>query len=85
MAYRIEFVPVANRQFRKLPRNIQARLRVRIDALSENPRPRGVEKLQGEDDLYRIRIGDYRVVYQIQDKVLLILVVKIGHRREIYR
>jgi mRNA interferase RelE/StbE len=85
MAYRIEFAPAADRQFRKLPRDIQARLKVRIDALMGNPRPRGVEKLQGEDDHYRIRIGDYRVIYQVLDKVLLILVVKIGHRREIYR
>ncbi len=85
MAYRIEFAPSANRQFRNLPRDVQSRLKIKIDALTDNPRPRRAEKLQGEEDLFRIRIGDYRVIYQVQDKVLLILVVKIGHRREIYR
>ena len=53
--------------------------------LAANPRPPGVEKLAGPDDFYRIRVGDYRIIYQIQDDVLMILVVKIGHRREVYR
>jgi len=85
MAYKIAFSPRADRQFRDLPQKVQARLKPRIDALTNNPRPRGVEKLQGEDNFYRIRIGDYRIIYQVQDKILLILVVKIGHRRDVYR
>ena len=56
-----------------------------ILALAENPRPPGCLKLSGEESLWRIRVGDYRVVYQVQDAVLLVLVVKLGHRREIYR
>jgi mRNA interferase RelE/StbE len=57
-----------------------------IDALEENPGPRGAEKIEGRKNLYRIRSGDYRIIYEIQGKILLllILVVKIGHRREVY-
>jgi mRNA interferase RelE/StbE len=61
------------------------RLRQSIKGLAENPRPPGSIKLQGEEELYRIRIGDYRIVYQIRDAVLVVLVVQIGHRRDIYR
>jgi mRNA interferase RelE/StbE len=75
MAYRVEFSPRAERQFRDLPRQLQARLKPRFDALAEQPRPPGVEKLSDAEDLYRIRVGDYRVIYQIQDQALVILVV----------
>jgi mRNA interferase RelE/StbE len=85
MTYRIEFVSQAAKQFRTLPSQLQERLKAKIDALSNNPRPYGVTKLAGEDDLYRIRGGDYRIIYTIQDEHLLILVVKIGHRRDVYR
>ena len=53
--------------------------------LANDPRPPGCDKLAGVENLYRIRVGDYRVVYQIRDEMLLVLVVKIGHRREVYR
>jgi mRNA interferase RelE/StbE len=53
--------------------------------LAENPRPHGVESLAGEKGLYRIRASDYRIVYQIRDDALLVLIVRIGHRREVYR
>jgi len=83
--YTITFVKRAERQFRALPREAQVRLKTRIDTLSEDPRPHGVEKLAAEDNLYRIRSGDYRVIYEIRDAELLILVAKVGHRREVYR
>ena len=83
--YRLEFTPGADQQLRKLPKQVQVRLRPHIDALAQNPRPSGIEKLKGEDNAYRLRVGDYRVLYEVQDKVLLVLVVKIGHRREVYR
>lgn len=85
MAYTIEFSARAERLFRDLPRKIQVRLTPRIDALAEDPRPQGAEKLSGEEDLYRLRVGDYRIIYQIQERALLILVVGVGHRREVYR
>ena len=85
MKYQIEFTPLAERQFKGFSRDIQIRLKKKIDSLSDNPRPSGVQKLAGEEDFYRIRIGDYRVIYQIRDKILFILILKIGHRREVYR
>jgi mRNA interferase RelE/StbE len=84
VTYRLEFTPAANRQFRKLPKQVQARLTSHIDALAQNPRPPGVEKRTGKDS-YRLRVGDYRILYEVQDKVLLVLVVRVGHRREVYR
>jgi mRNA interferase RelE/StbE len=85
MAYRIEFTHRACKQFKSLSREVQLRLRPRIESLAKNPRPRGVKKLADSESIYRLRDGDYRVVYQVQDKVLLVLVLKIGHRREVYR
>ena len=67
------------------PEKDQLRIRDRIDALAANPRPVDCKKLQGEDGLYRIRSGDYRVVYAIRDKQLLVLVVRIGDRKDVYR
>ena len=85
MAYAIEFVPSARRELRKLPREVQLKLNQRIDSLSLDPRPRGSKKLKGSDELWRVRVSDYRVVYEIRDKVLLVLVVRVAHRREVYR
>jgi mRNA interferase RelE/StbE len=85
MKYRIEFSPTAERQFKKLLKEVQARLKHRIDILAENPFPRGVKKLSAEEDLYRLRIGDYRIIYQVQGKALLILILKLWHRKNVYR
>jgi mRNA interferase RelE/StbE len=63
----------------------QRRIARTIDALAENPRPRRARKLEGIEELYRVRCGDYRIIYQIQDQRLLVLVVRIRHRREAYR
>ncbi|OQY55339.1 MAG: type II toxin-antitoxin system RelE/ParE family toxin [Candidatus Parabeggiatoa sp. nov. 2] len=84
MAYSIGFEPIALRQLNKLDRNIQARLRPKILALAENPRPHGVKKLRGYENTYRIRVGDYRIVYEIHDNVLWILIVEVGHRSDVY-
>ena len=85
MAYRIEFKPSAAKEFSQLPKNIQKRIAAKVNTLADNPRPRGVEKLEGRENRYRIRVGDYRVIYEIHDEVLLVLVVRIGHCREVYR
>ncbi|WP_019508086.1 type II toxin-antitoxin system RelE/ParE family toxin [Pleurocapsa sp. PCC 7319] len=85
MNYRIEFVKQAAKQFKKLSSSDRQRLKLKIDALTQDPRPNGVVKLSGPEDLYRIRVGDYRVIYNIQDNRLLVLILKIGHRRDIYR
>lgn len=85
MTYRVELTPRARRDLKSLPEEVQSRVQPYLDALAENPRPHGVKKLAGEDDTYRIRVGTYRILYQIQDKILLVLVVKIAPRREAYR
>jgi mRNA interferase RelE/StbE len=83
--YTVELTASAVKTLRDLPRIDQRKVAARIDALAENPRPPGVEKLEGADDLYRVRAGDYRIIYQIENKRLLVLVVRIGHRSEVYR
>lgn len=84
-AYRIEFLPSARRDLAALPKDIQRRIARRIDSLSDNPRPSGGAVLRGEEGLVRIRVGDYRVIYQVNDPVFSVLVAKIGHRRQIYK
>ena len=85
MAYSVVFATAAQRQFDKLPKPAQRRLGALIAQLADDPRPSGVVKLSGEEGLYRVRDGDYRAVYRIEDNRLLVLVVKVGHRRDIYR
>jgi mRNA interferase RelE/StbE len=85
MPYRVDVAKHAQRQIRNLAPQIQTRVMTRILALGNNPRSADVKRLAGEDDLYRIRVGDYRVIYTIEDDVLLVLVVSVGHRSEIYR
>ncbi|MCL5999563.1 MAG: type II toxin-antitoxin system RelE/ParE family toxin [Chloroflexi bacterium] len=84
MIYRLIILSSAERDIRKLPREIQARVTVRIEALKTNPRPHDVKKLEASDE-YRIRVGDYRVVYTIDDDIVTITIVRVGHRREVYR
>jgi mRNA interferase RelE/StbE len=85
VSYRIEFTPSAARTFRKLPALIQGRIAPKIDALAANPRPHGVEKMAGHENRYRVRVGEYRVIYVISDGSRLVTVAVIGHRREVYR
>ncbi|MGC8724846.1 MAG: type II toxin-antitoxin system RelE family toxin [Acidobacteriota bacterium] len=85
MAYRLELKPSAAKSLSKLPRAVQRAIAAVLEGLIENPRPRGVTKLAGAEDLYRVRAGDYRVVYTIRDQLLLVLVVRIAHRKEVYR
>jgi mRNA interferase RelE/StbE len=85
MSYRLEFTKPAAKQFKALPPPVQQRLQPTIEALATDPRPAGMVKLSGEADLYRIRVGEYRIVDTIQDDQLLVLVVVVAHRREVYR
>lgn len=76
----------ARRSIERLPRDVQERVRSRIDALAENPRPHGVKRLTGRTgDLLRLRVGDYRVIYRVEDARLVVVVVTVSHRREVYR
>jgi mRNA interferase RelE/StbE len=85
MTCHIEFTSSAGRDFSKLNREMQQRITAKVDGLADHPRPRGAEKLEGRENRYRIRVGDYRVIYEIQDEVLVVLIVRIGHRRDVYR
>ena len=83
MTYRVEVAPAVVRQMRKLDPAARRRIQAAIELLAENPRPQGARKLVGGDE-WRVRTGDYRVVYEIYDDVLLVLVIAVGHRRDIY-
>lgn len=76
--------PIAGRDLAALDKPAQRRVVARIEALASNPRPPGVTKLQGEANTWRIRVGAYRVLYTIEDGRRVVLVVRIGHRREVY-
>ena len=83
--YSIELRPAARRSLKKLEETVRQRVADAISELALEPRPDGVKKLQGAEDIYRIRVGSYRILYQIIDRELIILVVDVGHRGEIYR
>lgn len=84
MSYRIEVLPVAVRAIRKLPPEGKRRVQAVIELLSEEPRPPSSRKLTGRAE-WRVRTGDHRVLYRIEDDTLIVVVVDAGHRREIYR
>jgi mRNA interferase RelE/StbE len=83
--YDVQIAASAARALRKLDHQAQRRISHAIDSLALTPRPHGSQKLTGEDDLYRVRIGDYRIIYAIRDRQLIVLVVAVGHRRDVYR
>jgi mRNA interferase RelE/StbE len=85
MAYAIQFKPAALRQLEKLPRSIRNRIANKIETLADDPFPAGCKKLSGLPDTWRVRVGDYRVIYQLHHGTLLVLVLTVGHRREVYR
>ncbi len=85
MPYQVKVTPAAKRELGSLPRAVQVRIATKIGELSADPRPHGVKKLKGEQEVYRARVGDYRVVYQIDDGGRTVEVTAIGDRKEIYR
>ena len=83
--YRVEIARRAIKSIAKLPRKEQLRVRAAIDLLADDPRPPGCVAMAGEDSVYRVRIGDYRILYEVIDERLVIQVVRVGHRRDVYR
>jgi mRNA interferase RelE/StbE len=83
-SYRIEFATSVRKDFKNIPNQDVARILKRIEGLAENPRPPDSKKLSG-DDAMRIRIGVYRVIYEIRDDVLMVLILRVGHRKGVYR
>jgi mRNA interferase RelE/StbE len=84
MAHTVELSPLADRQLAKLPRQDQARIVAELETLAENPRPAGAKKLKGQDRTYRLRVGSYRIVYDVYDRLLWVLVLRVGHRKDVY-
>lgn len=85
MSYALEYKSSVKKELRKLTKHDRTAIVQKIQNLKNNPLPEGSAKLKGSNDLFRIRYGDYRVIYQLQKKVLLIIIIRIGHRREIYK
>ena len=83
-SYRLLIKPSAVKELEALPRKDRQRVVSRIQGLARTPRPAGCEKLSGSDR-YRVRQGDYRIIYSIEDVELVVLVVRVGHRRDVYR
>jgi len=83
-SYRILFTRSAAKELEEVPIKDRRRIVIRIGKLADDPRPMGAEKLSG-DDKYRLRQGDYRILYEIRDTELIVTVVRIGNRREVYR
>lgn len=83
-SYRLLIKPSAAKELEALPRKDRRRVAARMQGLSGQPRPPGCEKLTGHD-LFRVRQGNYRILYEVQDRDLAVIIFKIGHRRDVYR
>jgi mRNA interferase RelE/StbE len=85
VSYQVLVTPKAQREIDGLEQKLRGQVLAKLTALGSNPRPSGCVKLAGEDDLWRVRVREFRILYEIQDKKLLVLVVKVDHRSEVYR
>ena len=85
MTWRVDILPLAERQLVRLPKPIRARVDQKILLLETDPRPHGSIKLAGAANLYRIRVGDYRIIYEIHGNVLVVVIVRVAHRSRVYR
>jgi mRNA interferase RelE/StbE len=83
--YTVEMLPAADKDLDRLPAHVLRRIGRRLDGLMENPRPSGVESITGRAGYYRVRVGDYRIVYSVDDHERLVAVVLVGHRQDVYR
>jgi mRNA interferase RelE/StbE len=84
-SYNVELTRTAEKQLRRIAKRDRNRLVEAIHGLAGRPRPRGARKLQGYDDVYRIRVGQYRVVYEILEDRVIVIVLKVSHRKDIYK
>ena len=85
MKYKVEFKRSAAKALKSIPKSDQKRIAAKIDSLAEGFPDPNTTKLKGNNPFHKVRIGNYRIIYEIQDDVLFILIVKIGHRKDIYR
>jgi mRNA interferase RelE/StbE len=85
MSYTILFQPAARRELSRIEHSNQRRILAAIESLAQNPRPAGCTKMSGFNDVWRIRVGVFRIIYKIEDRRLIIEIVRVGHRRDVYR
>ncbi|MCD4774456.1 MAG: type II toxin-antitoxin system RelE/ParE family toxin [Candidatus Aegiribacteria sp.] len=85
MTYSIEFRPAALKNLKRFPKRDLVRIKKRIEELSNNLHDPKTTKMRGKNSYHRVRSGDYRIIYEIQARRLIILIVKVGHRRDVYR
>lgn len=85
MAYQVEFAPAVDRDFGRLPPDVLPRVDAAITALADNPRPPGAKKLKDASGLWRVRVGEYRVLYRIDAAAAVVTIARVRHRREAYR
>jgi mRNA interferase RelE/StbE len=85
VTYRIEFTKSAAKTLVAIPRKDQKRIARKIESLAESPPTPAKTKMKGSNPFHRVRVGDYRIIYEIQNEILLILILKIGHRKDVYR
>jgi len=85
MIYTVKFRPAVGKSLKKLPQKELIRIRRKIDALAENLPDPATTKMKGNNNFHKIRAGDYRIIYEIHDDILVILVAKIGHRKDVYK
>lgn len=84
-SYSVEVTRTAEKQLRRIAKRDRSRVLDAIEALGTKPRPEGARKLQGYEDIYRVRVGKYRIVYEVIDDRVVVIVLKVGHRKDIYR
>jgi mRNA interferase RelE/StbE len=85
VSYSVFLAPAAERQLKKLPPQIKTQIILVLKALATDPRPSGAKKLKGSEDVWRVRKGSYRILYEINDRKLTVLVLRIDHRKQVYR
>ena len=83
--YNLRITASAEKSLKNIPRNYTGKIAKAIQALADDPFPQGARKLAGYDDSFRIRVGNYRVIYSVDKKIVTIIILKIGHRKEVYR
>ena len=83
--YAVQLKPSADRSLARLPESVQRRILLAMTDLGDNPKPPGVKKLAGGENLWRVRVGDYRVVYEILRRPPLVMVLRVAHRKDVYR
>lgn len=85
MTYEIELSHIAIKKMAKISKRELLSIQAKIEALSTDPRPTDLKKIRGDDNLYRIRVGNYRILYRIFDEKICIIIVNVGHRKDIYK